>query len=206
MKDLPRYIPTDAIIARYAQGIARKYAIRSTALFIISAALALAVIVISVVNSYEWIFATILITILVGLSIFCLLYALTSKETWTTDDNLAVAVSNEGVVLPLTGLILWTEITSIKITDSNLFTITKAFKDWTFGSTDQSITIYVTAIESVLLRADPKAKFGLVADLTGTKRGFVGGLGSGMASPTFTEMTNVVRQYASQRGITVTRG
>jgi hypothetical protein len=199
-------MPTDAVIARYAPGVARRHARRATSLAVLAAVLAVAVIVISVSQGFEWTFAAILVVILGGLSVFALLYASASKETWAADDRLAIAVSEEGVVLPSTGLILWSEIASIKILDSTFFAISKALTDWTFGSTGQSITVYTTEIAIVLARADTRAKFSLVADVTGAKTGFSAAIGSGMSSPTFAEMADIVTQQAKQHCVPVIRG
>ena len=185
--------------------MARRHARRARSLAASAVVLAVAVIVMSVSQEFEWIFAATLVLILGGVSVFALQYASVSKETWDTDDRLAIAVSTEGIVLPLTGLILWPEIASIKILDSNHFTISKAVKDWAFGSTDQSVTVYTTDVEAVLTRADVRAKFGLAADRTGARTGFTGARGTGMGSPTFAEMVGILTQQADQHGVLVTR-
>lgn len=201
-------MPADALIARYSPREARRYMLRGYA----GAAFCVTVLAFAlpraISHGTHWFFIALVVLIVGGLGAFAAFAGATSKENWNADDRLAIAVSGEGIVLPHTGLILWTEMASIHVLDLHAIGTSGLFSEWIFGSNRQAVTVYVTDadIEAVSARVDETARLLRVTDVNGNKTGFKGGLGRHMQSPSFADIDNAIAPHAEHYGIPVTRG
>ncbi|TFD54560.1 hypothetical protein E3T55_03860 [Cryobacterium frigoriphilum] len=211
MDTLPAHLH-DTYIARYAPGLAAKYRRNHFILAGAMIAVLLAGLVFTILGEVG---TGIYVTIGVMMVAFPSLLLISGRELetrWSSDDRLAIAIGEAGVVLPCLGLIGWSELTSIVVYDNSL-----AYRKRSLGATTTKmmgldmpmyVDFHVADSEALLVReANPGASNprGLrrVADRNLKFTGFKGVQGEGMLDPTFQSAVRVLVAEAESRGIPV---
>ena len=204
-------IPLDlqnAYIARYAPGLGAKYARNNYGVAAVLGVLCIAALVLCALAESSWMSYAFILLVLGGGGAAVLSFARNAMKRWTADDNLALAVSESGVVLPRVGLLLWGEVTSIKVFDHSstprAFSLTTSMLARLQGTgSTMYVDVNVVDSDAVLARISTKGSVPRAIDTNFKLTGFKGVWGQGMHEPTFQAATQVLVNEAERRGIPV---
>lgn len=93
-------------------------------------------------------------------------------EVWGLDDGFALAVRDDGLVLPRFGHVTWAEVTGVRVVESPLTSPLARFQRWLGLRSERVLHVYVADVAGVGSRAPERHARRTVTDPSGRLRGW----------------------------------